>query len=129
MATETNKNTSDSEPIVGSFGARGRRFYDNALKLFKLEDSEHELLVECCRGLDLLETMQTELETVGLTVTASNGAVRVHPFVAEKRQTALAVARLLAQLALPDEDGIEAVQKLTSARAAKAARARWNDLG
>lgn len=126
MATETKEN---KPVIVGTWGARAQRFYDNTTKLFRLEDSEVEILIEACRGLDLLDVMTAELEASGLTVTAGNGAVRVHPFVAEKRQTALAVARLLAQLALPDEEGVEGVQTLTKARASKASRARWTNHG
>ena len=129
MATNTPSETPLNSTKIGALGARGQRFMDKALAGFKLEDSEVELLTEVCRGLDLLDLFQQELEASGLTVTAANGAVRVHPFVAEKRQTALAVARLLAQLALPDEEGIESVQKLTSARASKASRARWTNHG
>jgi hypothetical protein len=53
--------------------------------------------------------------------------VRPHPALAEERQVSLALGRLLAQLEIPAEQGEEppGLRSGASARASKAARARW----
>ena len=103
---------------------RGRQFWTKTVAVYSLSDAELELLVEVCRALDQCEDLQAAIATEGITVAGSKGQSRVHPAVAELRQVRLAVGRLIAQLALPDEEG-ESVPSPTTLRARNAAGARW----
>lgn len=104
---------------------RGRRFWRAVVGTYELEPDEVEVLVEVCRTLDQVETLQAAVDRDGLTVRGSVGQVRIHPAVSELRSSRLALGKLLAQLELPDLDG-EALSSPTQARARKAARSRWD---
>jgi hypothetical protein len=109
---------------AGGYGPRGQKFYDAALTRYELTDSELELLAESCRGLDTLDALHNAVAVEGTTVAGSTGATRLHPAIAEIRSTGLAVARLLAQLGLPDEAGAVMPGGLT-VRSRKANATRW----
>ena len=112
-----------NDRVRPSLMARGARFYDRAIETFSFSDSEHELLVEACRLLDSLQVMDDTIGEEGMTFSSSTG-VKVHPFVAERRQTTLALGRVLAQLAIPDDDG-QTVQSLLQSRGKSSAAKRW----
>ena len=107
------------------YGPRGERFHDAAIANYELTDSELELLAEVCRSLDVIDGLNAAIARDGLTVEGASGQVRVHPAVAEVRSTGLAVARLLALLRLPDEQGA-AIPTGTVLRAQRAAESRWS---
>ena len=103
---------------------RGRRFWSATTKTYELTDSEMQLLLEVCRLMDECEGLRQAVADDGTTVAGSTGQTRVHPAVGELRQHRLALGRLLAQLALPDEEE----QKLPTplqARGQQAAAKRW----
>ena len=104
--------------------SRGQAFYARTVKTFNLADSELELLSECARLLDELEILNTQLETDGMTVMMPSGILKSHPCVAEVRSHRIALARILAQLALPDETG-EALATATQIRGRQSANKRW----
>lgn len=91
-------------PPVG-LQARGRRFWKDTLEAYELTDGELSLLAEVCRTMDTLDELARIVAAEGATTTGSQGQKVVHPAVAEARQQRLALHRLLAALALPDEDG------------------------
>lgn len=111
--------------------ARGRRLWRAVAADFDLELDERELLTEACRSLDTCERLEEALRGAPLTTKGSRGQVVAHPLAAELRSERLLVARLLAQLELPDDDGEGSDwDGLTaSQRARKAARARWDNRG
>jgi hypothetical protein len=104
--------------------ARGRGFWDQALAVYDLSGTELALLAEACRTMDELEALSATLSRDGLTVEGSTGQTRVHPALGELRAARVVLSRLLAQLALPDDDG-QAVPSATRLRAVKAAGTRW----
>ena len=108
----------------GAYGPRGGKFWATISATYELSDSELELLVETCRLLDEIDALDAAVRVDGVTVLGSAGQVRVHPAVAEARSHRLALARLLAQLALPNEDGA-VIPTGTALRARKAAQTRW----
>ena len=110
---------------TGAFGARGQAFHDKITAAFTLSEAESELFAEVCRILDEIDGLNTAVKRDGITVGGSQGQVRVHPALGEVRQHRLALGRLLAQLSLPDEAGAGLASPV-SARARKAAQARWN---
>jgi hypothetical protein len=105
-------------------GTRGRAFWRRTLAVFDLSEVELELLRECSRLLDECEALRGSVDVDGVTVKGSAGQVRVHPALSELRSHRLALGKLLAQLALPDED-MDALPSPTRARAQKAAATRW----
>lgn len=110
-------------PPVG-LHARGSRFWQVVHATWLVDADEAELLVETCRQLDLCESLADVLARDGVLATGSQGQVRAHPVVAELRAARLALARLVAQLDLPDVTGAT-VPSAATVRARKAARARW----
>lgn len=107
---------------------RGRRFWRSAVAAFQLSEVEFELLRECCRLLDECEALRASVDSEGVTVAGSAGQPRVHPALGELRQHRLALGKLLAQLALPDEEG-EALASPLQARGRRGAQARWGTRG
>lgn len=105
-------------------GARGRTFWRITLADFELSDVELELLRECCQLLDECESLRQAVDQDGTIVTGSAGQPRVHPALGELRQHRLALGRLFAQLALPD-DVDDTLRTPAQARATKAAQTRW----
>jgi len=103
---------------------RGRAFWRSVDAGWVLNVDELQLLTECCRALDTCEALQLALDRDGVLTTGSTGQVRVHPAVGELRSTRVALARLLGQIGLPDPTNT-AMPTATTARARRAARARW----
>lgn len=124
MAAEKPKRGRSSPAYPHGLGPRGGAFWTQATTTYELSDSETELLLECCRLLDEVEALNDAIERDGLTVKGHAGQPRVHPAVTEVRQHRLSLGKLLAQLALPDEDGGTLLSP-TQARAKRAASARW----
>jgi phage terminase small subunit len=91
---------------------------------YELTSSEMEVLEEVCRGLDTLDALHAAVARDGTTIVGSTGSTRLHPAIAEARSMGLAVARLLAQLGLPDEAGVQLLTGL-SVRSQKGNQARW----
>jgi hypothetical protein len=95
--------------------------------------AELELLAEACRTLDELDALRRAVAKEGATVAGSQGQPRAHPALAELRQGRGELRRLLDSLGIPQplatEGGAERVVSLTSRRARRAARARWDRPG
>lgn len=112
--------------------ARGRRLWRAVDKLYELTLEERELLTEAARTLDTCEALQVALRDEPLMTLGSRAQPVAHPLRAELRSERLLVAKLLAQLGLPDdegEDGHEWDGLSASQRARKASRARWDNRG
>lgn len=102
----------------------GRAFWRRVTAVFVLSESETVVLREVCRSIDLIAELESVLERDGSTVTGTGGATKTHPHVAELRQQRAALAKLLAVLALPGEDGTT-LDSLGTQKARKAAQTRW----
>jgi len=107
---------------------RGRRFWLATLKLFALTGPELEILAEAARTLDELDALRDAVAATGTTTEGSRGQPVVNPALSEMRQARAELRRLLEMLSLPDpeQDSGKAVTGARSARAAKAARTRWD---
>jgi hypothetical protein len=93
----------------------GSEFRDAVLARWKLTEPEMRLLDQAAGTLDLIA--EVEASTMELAAKAR-----------ELRGQRLALARLISQLALPDEKGLP-VASITHQRARKAAQARWASNG
>lgn len=109
-------------------GPRGRRFWDHATDTYELSASELEMLLEACRTLDSLDALAAAVAQDGTTIPGSTGQTIVHPALGEARGQRALLHKLLAALALPDEEGGEDTGALLTPRqvsARAAAAARW----
>jgi hypothetical protein len=107
-------------------GAAGRRLWraitdDNDLRADELLILEH-----AARTTDLLARIDAALVDAPLTVKGSMGQLVEHPLVSESRAQRGTLARLLAQLKVPESDTRVAVAAAErTGRAQAAASARW----
>ncbi len=81
--------------------AAGRRLWDSTCADFELEPFEASLLEQACRTADIIETLQSVVDSLGVDCAGRE--------LAEVRQQRLAFARILVALRLPagldDEPG------------------------
>lgn len=116
------------------FGQAGRAVWRSVLadleqatagadEAWELDARELVVLEAAARQADLNRQLEELLAEQGLTVVGSMGQARLNPAATELRQGRIALEKLLAALALPDEDGrpMTAAQK----RAQHAARVRY----
>jgi len=87
---------------------------------FELETAEMSILEAAARQADVVAALEVIVAQDGLMDPTTG---RVHPAVAEARQGRLALARLLAALALPDDDDVPRTAR--SRQAQRAAQVRW----
>lgn len=104
--------------------ARGRKFWRQTSAAYELSDTEWLLVGEACRVLDECDLLRQALDDDGIMVDGSTGQRRVNPAVGELRQHRLALAKLLGQIGLPDDEG-DVLPSAGQVRARKAASARW----
>jgi hypothetical protein len=125
MMTEKAVPAEHSRPAVpAGLAVRGRRFWRETTEKYEVSASELQLLREVCRTMDNLDDLAAAIAADGATVLGSKGQQVVNPALTEARGQRLALHRLIAALALPDEVG-EAVPSVARLRASKAAAARW----
>jgi hypothetical protein len=103
--------------------AAGRRLWRQLTAEFVLNPREIDLLERACRQADDVARCEAVVLRDGVEATGSTGQAVVSPYLLEARQGRLAVARLLGQIGLPDEDDIEQ-RDVLSRRAGRASRAR-----
>lgn len=101
---------------------RGLRLWERLLNRFEFSVVEVELLVEVCRTAGAVEELEKQLRADGVVVEGARGGQRVHPALTELRHQRVAFGKLLAQLDLPDDVAVDSPK---TARARKAAQARW----
>ena len=103
---------------------RGRRFWRGILAEYALREDELELLGEAARMLDLLDV----LRAAGSPVLIDG---RMNPAITEARLTRQELRRTLGGLCLPDlagegEEPAAEPRSIRTARARRAAKARWD---
>ncbi|WP_017793446.1 hypothetical protein [Leucobacter salsicius] len=114
------------EGSESSLGARGRAFWDSAQDEFEFDIHEAEVLLEACRGMDMIDSLAAAVAADGVMTRGSQGQPVLNAAVGELRQQQASVARLLSQLNL---DAAEVGQVLSAkqAQARAAAQARWRE--
>lgn len=114
-------------PTPQNLGPKAEQVWEDISTGYELRTDELRILEDACREIDLVERLEDELRDQPLMVSGSQGQLVASPLVSELRQHRAVVARLLAQLKLPDEDG--RAQESVSNAARKAANARWQQRG
>ncbi len=120
-----------SPPTDLTPGGRGRRLWRELLRTYDFAPRELVLVHELGRSLDRIDEVRAIVDVDGPSVAGSRGQTVAHPLLAEERAHRVIVARIAAQLDLPDVDtalpgdGTDRITSLASVRARAAARARW----
>lgn len=115
----------DKVPVPRTLSGRGRRFWKAVTEVYALRPDEHELLLEACRLLTLVDTLEAECLAAPLLVAGSRGTSRANPLLLELRQQREVLRGYLRALALPDEPSVAKTSTTRSRHAAHAARGRW----
>lgn len=83
----------------------GREIWDDLTARYEMHPHELSVVLQIARMADRLDQLHTEAAAAAATtVTDQVGRESAHPAIVEARQTALAQARLVASLRLPEED-------------------------
>jgi hypothetical protein len=116
---------SDDKPPAG-LKASGKRLWTAVTEPYILTPAELATLAEACRTADELDRLEKAVRALPeLTTTGSTGQIRPHPLLAEVRAHRQLLARLTADLNLPDN--IQLVGLRAGSRHARtAAQGRWN---
>jgi phage terminase small subunit len=90
----------------------------------ELTNRERAVLRAACGQADLVADLEKALKIEGVIVKGAAGQKRLNATTTELRQSRIALARLLGELAFPDAEGEPPVNS-ASERGRKAAQARW----
>lgn len=99
-----------------------RQISDDLPADWELDGRELRLLTLAARQVDDLAALERSIVKHGVMLTGAAGQTRLNAAVTEARQARLAIAKLVGQIALPDED--EAPRTEASRRAQHAANVR-----
>lgn len=116
-------------PAPSDLGTRAERLWDALTDGYEFRPDELVVLEDACREMDIIDRLEDELAISPLMVEGSMGQQVASPLVSELRQHRAVVARLLAQLKIPDESGSGATPLSRSDAARRAANARWAKQG
>jgi len=84
--------------------AAGKSLWKSVVDVYELDCHESLLLLAACRTADRLDQLAAELADAPLTTVNHRGDVIAHPLIAESRQQALTLSRLLASMRMPSGD-------------------------
>lgn len=84
----------------GTFGAAGQALWESLTTRFTFTEEEQRLLVEACRVADRLDALAGIVDECGVIVGG-----KPNPALVEARQQQIVLARLVAALRIPDEQG------------------------
>ena len=124
----TDERSRPSAPCPSGLKTPGRRFWRQVVAAYLFRPDELILLETACKTLDVIAEIDAAMVGEPLTVRGSMGQLREHPLLSEARQQRGVLARMLAQLKLPDTDaGYAAIRAgARSVQARSAARSRWS---
>ena len=123
MPSESRSDRPGGHALPDGLDERGEAFWRAVVDEWELRPDELQLLVEVARALDTVEMLQRQLDADGMTVAKGDGTA-LHPALCELRLQRQTLARALAQLSLPNDDGTVLASPL-SARGRRAAESRW----
>lgn len=89
---------------------------------WELDGRERLVLTAAARQADLVADLEAAIDRDGLVIEGSRGQSRMNSCATELRQSRLALARLLGELALPDETGVARTSRQRRAQQMQQAR-------
>lgn len=92
-------------PAPRGLGKSGRKLWRSVQEMAEMETHEELLLLEACRTADRLDSLADAAQSAPLTVTNHKGDEVANPLMVESRQQSIVLARLIAALRIPDEEG------------------------
>jgi len=104
---------------------RGRAWWRSVHATWELSEPETQLAHEIGRLLDMADALAAMIARDGVEVGDPDGPPKTHPAIPQLRASQLSLGRLIGQLGLEGADG-HSVDTTTTARARRAARARWD---
>jgi hypothetical protein len=105
--------------------SEGRELWKAVVEEFDLRPDELRLLRQAAATSDLIAAMEKEIGT-DLVVPGSKGQPVANPLLDQVQKHRMLLARLLGQLALPDDPSDRGLSAARSQSARKAALARWS---
>lgn len=113
---------SKPKPPPKSLAAAGATLWRNVMKSYDLRVDELAVLESACKTADMIAILDREWEGLGkpFLTRGSMGQDVIHPLIGERRAQQAQLAKLLAQLKLPDE--VTGAVNANPARAAAATR-------
>lgn len=106
-------------------GKRARDLWTSILDRYTLRPDELELLAELVTTVDEIDRLRRAVRKHGELVEGSKGQLVANPALAQITARRATVARLVAQLRIPDPDAAATRPTITSIKAARAANSRW----
>lgn len=104
-------------------GTAGRELWQVMTGKYGFGPAELAVLSAACRQADDVARLEKLIDDDGVIVTGSAGQPRLSAALTEVRHGRLALAKLIGELAVPDDEGLPQTQKSRTAQ--KAANARW----
>ena len=85
----------------------GQRLWDRVLGDYELAEHEQAVLLQACRTVDILDRLQAVIDDGQIIVESPQG-LKTNPAVVEFRQQAVTLAKCMASLRIPADDGEDA---------------------
>lgn len=109
---------------------KARKLWRKITEAYDLRVDELDTLEDACRVVDKIDELERIMRGDGLSLVNARGEVVMHPALRESRQQRALLLQLWKRLGLPDDvdahpENIPMTKEWRSARAAKAASARW----
>ena len=82
----------------------GRRLWNRVQKEFELGQHEEAVLLQACRIVDVLDRLQTVIDEGDVVISSPQGT-KANPAIVEFRQQAVTLAKCMASLRIPIDDG------------------------
>jgi hypothetical protein len=106
--------------------SRGARIVDSVRKEMQEfgvipTSTEEEILHLVEQTADLIESLQSQVDREGQTITTATGTLKIHPALVEMRSQRAALARLLSSIYIGDS-----TEGAKNPRKQRAARRRWD---
>lgn len=113
-------------PAPPSLKERGGTLWSEIHSIYEFDAHETVMVEELCRTVDMIAALSDAIESDGVMLSGSQGQPVLNGAVAELRQQQQALARLLTVLNLGAAAGGVSLQSEITARAQRAANARWS---
>ena len=119
---------SSQKPAPDGLAGSAVKLWADVTSKYVMRADELRILADACFEMQLVDSMQAELNMGEMLVMGSQGQQVPNPLLGEIRQHRGMVKTLIASLKLPD-DGAGDTAGAVSAQARSAANARWSKRG